>query len=195
MFVKICGVSTPEGVQAAVRAGADAIGFVLSPSPRQVSADTARLLRQEVPPGTLAVAVFATTPAAAAREMALRAGADTIQLHGAYPAEAFEGHDATLIRAVSFDAPDLETGAYGEDILLVDAPVPGRGDSWDYSMPVLRGLKGKWVLAGGLTPDNVTTAISLASPWGVDVSSGVESSRGVKDTVLIERFVQAAKSA
>jgi phosphoribosylanthranilate isomerase len=194
MFVKICGLSTPESVRTAVQAGADAIGFVLSRSPRQVSPAEARALRREMPPAVLAVGVFAGVPIRAVRAMAWEAEVDVIQLHGTYPRHDFADHDRRLIRATTADAPELRTGAYGEDILLIDAPVPGSGDPWDYPVLAQHGLAGDWVLAGGLTPDTVAGAIRAVSPWGVDVSSGVESARGVKDSELIARFVEAAKS-
>lgn len=196
MFVKICGLSTPETVRAAVEAGTDAIGFVLSRSRRQVSAVTAGRLRREIPPGVLAVGVFAGVPVATVRRIAREVGMDAIQLHGTYTRHSFAGHAGTLvIRATRFDAPDLRTGAWGEDMLLVDAPVPGSGQPWDYSVPARRGLDGRWILAGGLTPGSVAGAIQAASPWGVDVSSGVESAPGVKDPRLIRQFVEAAKRA
>jgi phosphoribosylanthranilate isomerase len=138
--------------------------------------------------------VFKDMPVAEVRDIATASGLRAVQLHGDYPKEAFtEAADPTwrLIRAVSHSAPDLRVGAYGEDILLVDAPKAGSGESWDYQS--VAGISGQWLLAGGLTPDTVAEAQRTAGPWGVDVSSGVESSRGVKDAALIAQFVAAAK--
>jgi phosphoribosylanthranilate isomerase len=91
-------------------------------------------------------------------------------------------------------APD-EFSDLGEDLLLIDAAVPGSGESWDYASVRAKGLGGReWLLAGGLEPGNVAFAAAAADAWGVDVSSGVESSRGVKDLAKIRAFVEAAKA-
>lgn len=192
-FVKICGLRTATDVAAAVTAGADAIGFVFAASPRQVDAHTARVLSAAAG-DVLTVGVFKDMPPAEVREVARASGVRAVQLHGDYPKDAFtEVADPAwqLIRAVSYAAPDLRVGAYGEDILLVDAPRAGSGETWDYES--VAGLSGQWLLAGGLTPANVAAAQRTAGAWGVDVSSGVESSRGVKDATLIAQFVAAAK--
>jgi phosphoribosylanthranilate isomerase len=159
-----------------------------------VDAATAREL-VEAAGDVLTVGVFAGMPAAEVRAVAAAAGVGAVQLHGDYGKDAFtEVADPAwrLIRAVSYSAPDLRVGAYGEEMLLVDAPKAGSGESWDYAS--VAGLDGRWLLAGGLTPDTVAQARHAAGAWGVDVSSGVESSRGVKDVRLIERFLAAAKS-
>jgi phosphoribosylanthranilate isomerase len=192
-FVKICGLRTPADVAAAVSAGADAVGFVFAESPRRIDPRTARELVEAAGP-VLTVGVFKDMPTAEVRAVAEIAGIRAVQLHGDYPKDAFtEVADPAwrLIRAVSYAAPDLRVGAYGEDFLLVDAPKAGSGESWDYES--VAGLSGQWLLAGGLTPTNVADARRIAGAWGVDVSSGVESSRGVKDATLIAEFVAAAK--
>jgi phosphoribosylanthranilate isomerase len=198
MFVKICGLREPEHVAAAVAAGADAIGFVLTASPRQVTPKRAAELAAEVPEDVLTVGVFAGQSVAEVRELADAAGVRAIQLHGNYPAESFAAladHPARLIRAVGADTTQpLTAGAFGEGMLLVDAPKPGSGESWDPA--VLPSLPtGQWLLAGGLYPDTVAAAIAAVLPWGVDVSSGVEVSRGVKDSDAIRRFIAAATGA
>jgi phosphoribosylanthranilate isomerase len=107
-------------------------------------------------------------------------------------------HDAgmRLIRAVTMGATEDEFGDLGEDVFLIDAAVPGSGESWDYASVRTKGLDGReWLLAGGLEPGNVASAASAADAWGVDVSSGVEVARGVKDLAKIRAFVQAAKTA
>ena len=192
-FVKICGLRTAADVDAAVDAGADAVGFLFAPSPRQIDPETAREL-VKLAGDVLTVGVFKGMPATEVRAIATAAGVTAVQLHGDYPKDTFtEVADPAwrLIRAVPYSAPDLRVGAYGEDILLVDAPKGGSGESWDYQS--VKGLSGQWLLAGGLTPETVADARQAAGAWGVDVSSGVESSRGVKDAALITRFVAAAK--
>lgn len=198
MFVKICGLSTPDTVAAAVEAGADALGFLLVRSPRQVTPETARRLAAEVPPHVLTVGVVTGIGVAEARELVQAAGLRALQLHGDYSRADFAAVSdlgLTLLRAVSYEAPDLRVGAYGEDLLLVDATEPGSGGAWDYASLRGRELGRDWLLAGGLAVDTVTEAIRRSGAPGVDVSSGVESSRGVKDPALIRDFIAAARQA
>jgi phosphoribosylanthranilate isomerase len=198
MFVKVCGLSTPESILAAVEAGADAVGFVLTPSPRQVTPDQARELLVHVPDGVAAVGVFRHEPAADAAALARTAGLAWVQLHGERtPADVRAVHEAGLkvIRAVTMESSPEEFGSWGEELLLIDAAVPGSGEAWDYSSVQGLGLAGsEWLLAGGLGPANVAGAAVQARAWGVDVSSGVESARGLKDVDKVRTFVYAAKS-
>lgn len=193
MYVKICGLREAEHVTAAVEAGADAIGFVLTASKRQVTPSEARALGEAIPPGVLTVAVFAGEAPEIVRAMALEAGVRAVQLHGNHPQgdfEALKDMGVALVRAVASDA-DLRCGAYGEELLIVDAPKPGSGEPWNWSG--VRGRpSGNWMLAGGLDAGNVRRAISDARPWGVDVSSGVEH-EGRKNPDLIREFVAAAR--
>lgn len=194
MFVKVCGLRTAADVDVAVSSGADAVGFVFAASPRRVDADTARSLVAVAGP-TLTVGVFLGQPVEEVRAIAEATGIGAVQLHGDYPKDAFTALADPrwqLVRAVPFSAPDLRVGAYGDDLLLVDAPKAGSGESWDYASVAC--LDGQWLLAGGLTPASVATAAATARAWGVDVSSGVESSRGVKDHGLIADFLAAARS-
>lgn len=198
MFVKVCGLSTPESVRTAAQAGADAVGFVLTRSPREVTPAEVRELLAYVPDGVPAVGVFRHESAADAVVTAREAGLAWVQLHGdRTSADVQTVHDAglKLIRAVTMAAAPEVFGAWGEDLLLIDAAVPGSGEAWDYGSVRAKGLDGRqWLLAGGLDPANVAGAAAQAGAWGVDVSSGVESSRGVKDLAKIRDFVRAAKS-
>jgi phosphoribosylanthranilate isomerase len=194
MFVKICGLRTPADVEVAVSAGADAVGFVFATSPRQISPAAATAL-VPVAGDVLTVGVFLGQPVAEVRAIAEATGIGAVQLHGDYPESAFlalADPRWQLIRAVPHGAPDLRPGAYGDTILLVDAPRAGSGETWDYES--VAGLSGQWLLAGGLTPATVAAACATARPWGVDVSSGVEATRGVKDHGLIKDFITAARS-
>jgi phosphoribosylanthranilate isomerase len=198
MFVKVCGLRTPESIREAVDAGADAVGFVLTASPRAVSPAQVTKLLKEVPDGVGAVGVFRHEPTADAVAIARAAGLGWIQLHGdRTPDDVKTAHDAGMkvIRAVTMnDTPDAFT-SWGEEMLLIDAAVPGSGEAWDYGSVRAKGLEGRqWLLAGGLDPANVAEAAKAAGAWGVDVSSGVEISRGVKDPAKIRAFVTAAKS-
>lgn len=199
MFVKVCGLSTPESVREAVDSGADAVGFVLTASPRVVSPGQVATLLAEVPERVSPIGVFRHEPVADAVAIARAAGLEWIQLHGARTREDIATvHDAGMkvIRAVTMDATRQEIEDWGEDLLLIDAAVPGSGETWDYAamaeVPELQGRR--WLLAGGLNPANVAEASGAANAWGVDVSSGVEASRGVKDLAKIRDFVHAAKS-
>lgn len=195
-FIKICGLKTDRDVDTAVEAGADAIGFVFSESPRRIDAATALRLSRRVPEHVLTVGVFRKEPLDFVRATATESGIGAIQLHGpedrSYYDDLGQG-DWTLIRAAAFGETVPRVGEYGEDMLLLDAPVPGSGIAWDWSSKPLAAAGEKWLLAGGLTPDNVREAVEATSPWGVDVSSGVEHTRGVKDPALITAFVKAAR--
>ncbi|MFJ3959224.1 phosphoribosylanthranilate isomerase [Arthrobacter sp. NPDC090010] len=196
MFVKVCGLSTPESVRAVVDAGAHAVGFVLTPSPRQVTPEQVRELLAEVPSEVAAVGVFRHEEAYEAASLASEAGLSWIQLHGErtpQEVDALQERGFSVIRAVRMDDPERMFADWGEELLLVDASVPGSGESWDYASVRERGLDGRrWLLAGGLDAGNVAEAAEAALAWGVDVSSGVESSRGVKDLEKIRAFVAAA---
>ncbi|GAA2398283.1 N-(5'-phosphoribosyl)anthranilate isomerase [Catellatospora methionotrophica] len=198
MFVKICGLSTAETVAAAVDAGADAVGFVLTRSVRQVTPDRARELAAAVPPHVLTVAVVAGADIATVRDLVRDCGLRALQLHGDYSRDDFAAVadlGLTLVRATSHEAPDLRIGAYGEDLLLVDATEPGSGGAWDYAALRERSPGDGWILAGGLYVDTVADAIHRSGAGGVDVSSGVESARGVKSEALIRDFIAAARKA
>lgn len=156
MFVKVCGLSTPESVREAAGAGADAVGFVLTRSPREVTPARARELLADVPAGTPAVGVFRHEPVADAIAVARDAGLDWVQLHGdRTPQDVEAAHDAGMkvIRAVTMGAPPEAFGSWGEELLLIDAAVPGSGEAWDYASVQAKGLAGRnWLLAGASTP-------------------------------------------
>ncbi len=142
--------------------------------------------------------LFATRRRPDAVAAARAAGLDWVQLHGRRsPGDVRTVHAAGLkvIRAITMAAAPEEFADWGEDLLLIDAAVPGSGEAWDYASVRGLGLEGrKWLLAGGLDPANVAVAAAAAGAWGVDVSSGVEQSRGVKDLAKIRAFVAAAKT-
>ncbi|GLW95855.1 phosphoribosylanthranilate isomerase [Actinokineospora globicatena] len=197
MFVKVCGLRTPGDVDAAVTAGADAIGFVFAKSVRQVGFEQARDLAARAPAHVLTVGVFSGIDAEEAARLTVEAGLGALQLHGDYPRAAFTsvvGGPFQVIRATTL-TPDTDVDPWGADMLLLDSPTAGSGERWDLSTLDTQRPAGRWLLAGGLRPDNIAAAIAAARPWGVDVSSGVESSRGVKDPGLIHAFLAAARAA
>lgn len=201
MFVKICGLSEPATLAAAVEAGANAVGFVFAPgSPRTVAPEVVGELVLRVPVMIETVGVFRKQPIAAVIEMARLAGVQTVQLHGGEPLADFDllaEHGFGTIRALSVDEylTELENDPEGLEVhrLLLDAPIPGAGIPFDPAPILAHRPGGQWLLAGGLTPANVRQLIRQVTPGGVDVSSGVESSRGVKDAQLIRDFIAAAQ--
>ncbi|MFJ7156143.1 phosphoribosylanthranilate isomerase [Streptomyces sp. NPDC101118] len=195
LFVKICGLRTEQDVETAVRDGADAVGFVSAASPRQLDAATARRLAALVPPHVLTVGVFRGQSVEEVRRFTEESGLRAVQLHGEEGPEFFEALRAegrTLLRATS-KTDVRRCGEYGEDLLLLDAPDPGSGKPWNWGAADFTAPEGRWLLAGGLHPGNVREAVETTGAWGVDVSSGVESARGVKDPALITAFIRAAR--
>ncbi|MGJ3507501.1 phosphoribosylanthranilate isomerase [Enemella sp. A6] len=200
MYVKVCGLDSPANARVALAAGADAIGVVMSrPSPRHRTFDEALEIVRAVGERAETVLVVREMAAVEAADTAVRLGVDVLQLHGRRYgpedfAEALNGFPR-LWRATSLDDdPDLTVGAQGEERLLLDAPRAGSGSRWDLSRLRQRTPRGEWLLAGGLDASNVADAIEVARPFGVDVSSGVESAPGVKDPELIRAFVAVARS-
>ncbi|MCC8907244.1 phosphoribosylanthranilate isomerase [Curtobacterium sp. GD1] len=200
-WIKICGLSTPATVDAAIDAGADAVGFVFAAgSPRTVTSDLAKELVERVPDGIDAVGVFRDQEIDEVVGIASAVGLTTLQLHGGESATDFaRARDAGFftIRAVAAEDYLAETpeqrASYDHDLLLLDAAVPGSGRLIDPAS-ITGKVDEAWILAGGLTPANVVAAIESLDPDGVDVSSGVESERGVKDEAKIRAFVEAVRS-
>ncbi|MGW1867074.1 phosphoribosylanthranilate isomerase [Streptomyces mauvecolor] len=197
LFVKICGLRTAQDVDTCVEAGADAVGFVFATSARTVDAATARRLAERVPAHILTVGVFRGQPLDEVRRLMEESGVRAVQLHGDEGPEYYEALQApgrTLIRATAATGIPARLGALGEDLLLLDAPDPGSGKPWNWASPGFAAPTGRWLLAGGLHPGNVRRAADVTGAWGVDVSSGVESERGVKSTELIRSFITAARN-
>lgn len=195
MFVKICGLKTLGDVEAARAAGADAIGVVFSTkSPRAVTPHQAREVLSAAD-GLTTVMVTNDLPIAEAVRLARELGVSVLQLHDYVEADVRLAVDQVpdVWRATSVTRGPVDVGAHGESVLLLDSSTPGSGARWDLEQ-LGAAPDGRWMLAGGLDPDNVAEAILVAKPWGVDVSSGVEGERGVKDHDKIHRFVTAART-
>ena len=201
MYVKVCGLDSVANARVAVEAGAHAIGVVMSPaSPRHLDFATARQVVDAVRDDVDTVLVVREMDAVAAADMAGRLGVRVLQLHGGRYgrdefARALERFPRVWRATALADDTDLAVGAWGEERLLLDAPRAGSGERWDLAALDRRRPTGEWLLAGGLDPANVAGAIATARPWGVAVSSGVESSPGVKDPDLVRAFVAAASGA
>ncbi|MHC5372171.1 phosphoribosylanthranilate isomerase [Enterococcus sp. LJL120] len=204
MQVKICGLQTPEAIDAAIVNGADFIGFVFAESKRRVTPEQAAELTKNLPATIKKVGVFVSPSLAELQEISQTAGLDVVQIHGQLPQELIEKRESfplPIIRAFSVAAGKLPSGAYQEeyDYLLLDAPakefVGGNGAVFDWSAVQLADLPAKPLfVAGGLTVDNVQGAKKYFHPFAVDVSSGVETN-GVKDVTKIQKFLQQAQAA
>ncbi len=200
--VKICGLRSEADVLAAIDAGADAVGFVfVRSSPRYVEPEAAADLVCMLPPLIDAVGVFADEKAAVVCEIAGEACINLVQLHGSEDAACVEmvREAYPVIKGIRYgdDAMRCWAGEMNIDMLLVDGSEGGRGAALDWqALAAQRGsIRAPLMLAGGLTPDNVGEAIAAVRPYAVDVSSGVERERGVKDPALIRRFCRAVRGA
>jgi phosphoribosylanthranilate isomerase len=199
MFVKICGITNEEDALFAVAMGADALGFVFAPSPRQVAVNKVYDITRRLPPEILTVGVFRDDHPSRVVDVVTTAGLKAAQLHGHETPEIVAEvakHVRTVIKAFPAGSPDVRRAdRFGTGLVLVDAASPGSGELWDWSLAdeVPEGLR--VILAGGLDPSNVAAAIARVRPWGVDVSSGVERSPGQKDALKVKAFVDAARAA
>jgi phosphoribosylanthranilate isomerase len=199
MWVKICGITSEQDALLAVAMGADAVGFVFAPSPRQMSPNAVNAIIRRLPPEVLTVGLFRDERAQRVVEIINRAGLKAAQLHGHESREDC-GYVAVRVPLVikAFAAGDsrlARAGEYGAGIILLDAPSPGSGKVFDWRLAEGAPKGRRIVLAGGLDSRNVADAIRTVHPWGVDVSTGVEASPGKKDPSKMRAFVQAARAA
>ena len=200
--VKVCGITRTEDARAAAQAGADAVGLVFyPPSPRFLSLERARSIRDALPPFVQTVALFVNADAAQVAQVIGRVHPAMLQFHG----------EETPAFCAQFGLPYIKAcrvGA-GVDLLeylrpfsaaagwLLDAHVEeygGVGASFDWALVPER-LERPLVLSGGLTPDNVGAAVRRTRPWAVDVSSGVESAKGIKDATRMASFIAEVRNA
>ena len=208
--VTICGLTTVEAVQDTVAAGADYIGLVFFPkSPRNLAFDTAQRLAQQVPSHVKAVALMVNPSDDFLRELLEHVDVDILQLQGSESAERVheikELSGKPVIKALGVSSQDdlatLESYKGLADQILLDAKAPndadrpgGNGASFDWSLLTDTSIDVPWMLAGGLTIENVKEAITVSHARQVDVSSAVESAPGVKDKEKVRAFIAAAKS-
>jgi phosphoribosylanthranilate isomerase len=199
MFVKICGITSEDDALLAVAMGADALGFVFAPSTRQIAPQAAYDIIRRLPPGVMPVGVFRNEHPDRVVEIVHSARLKAAQLHGTETpamAELVRRKVGYLIKAFPAGSDELaRAGDWGADVVMVDAPTPGSGTTYDWSLVDAAPQGVKILLAGGLTPDNVATAITRVRPWGVDVSTGVEREPGRKDPLKLKAFIDAAKAA
>jgi phosphoribosylanthranilate isomerase len=199
MFIKVCGITSEEDALLSVALGADAVGFVFAPSPRQIAPQVAADIVKRLPPEIVGVGVFRDSAPQRVLGVAHWAGLRGVQLHGHEPPDAsrwlrtkipmviqaFAAGDARVRRAAEYEA----------SVVLLDAPHPGSGQVFDWSLAAEVPPGQLFMIAGGLTPENVGAAIERTRPWGVDVSSGVEREPGQKDPIKLREFIEAAREA
>lgn len=218
LWIKICGNTSLEDALLAVDAGADAVGFVFAPSPRQVTAMQAAAIARKLPPSIEKIGVFVDAPLDQIYLVVRECGLTGVQLHFDAPPELPEklrahlGPQVRILRVVHFDA-GAAAGAAEQialhlrnphvDAVLVDsrtaAAVGGTGSAFDWasarSTVFLDAKERKLIAAGGLNPANVAEAIATLRPWGVDAVSGIESAPGRKDPTKVREFVTNARAA
>jgi phosphoribosylanthranilate isomerase len=199
MFVKICGITNEDDALLATALDADAIGFVFAPSTRQVDVETVRDIVRRLPREVHTIGVFRDERPERIVEVVGRSGLRGVQLHGSEPASEVKWireRVQFVIQAFAAGDPALAgAGKSAADIILVDSPTPGSGKVFDWQLAEGAPSGKRILLAGGLTAENVGDAIRLVRPWGVDVSTGVESTPGRKDPGKLRRFVVAAREA
>jgi phosphoribosylanthranilate isomerase len=201
MFAKVCGITRLTDALHAVKHGATALGFVFWPrSPRCVAPEHAAAIIAELPDTVTAVGVFVNQPVDEIQRIAAQTRLTTIQLHGDEPPAYGHALPWPVLRAMSLETVNGNLEEWPEDTtLLLDAHDPvlrgGTGEAIDWSRAAEIAAMRRVVLAGGLTPDNVHDAITSVRPFGVDVSSGVEESPGVKDFDKVARFLDNARKA
>lgn len=200
---KICGITRIEDALAAVEAGADAIGFVFYPkSPRAVTAQQARAIIAALPPFISTVGLFVNASACELNETLDAVPLDLLQFHGDETPEQCEGYHRPFIKALRVKAGDdiaaaCDRYSKASGILLdtyVEGVPGGTGETFDWAL-IPKGLSKPIILAGGLTSANVSQAIAQVQPYAVDVSGGVEKSKGIKDHDKIRAFMSAVHGA
>ncbi len=202
--VKICGINSPEAMTAALEGKADFVGLVFHPaSPRHVDIEVAAYLASYVPATTKIVALFVDPSDQTLKQTLENVRIDLIQLHGNEApdrvADIKTKFGKPVIKAISISSADdlaaITTYEEVSDWILLDSRGGGTGKSFDWKLLDGQTFNKPWMLAGGLTPGIVGGAIKRLHPTAVDVSSGVESTRGVKDPTKIHSFIQTVKSS
>jgi len=191
-LIKICGLTTSEAVRAAVDAGADAVGFVFAESVRRVKPSMAGRLAADLPPGVVRVAVMRHPSQAEVDEVMEHLEPEFLQTDA-------DDYDQITLAGACRPLPVLRAGRPIPErlprLLLFEGPVSGSGEVADWEQARKLAGETRVVLAGGLTPGNVEAAMKAVRPYGVDVSSGVESEPGIKSPRLIRSFIEAVRGA
>lgn len=197
MFVKVCGLSAREHVQAAVAAGADAIGFVFAASPRRVTPAYAAAISNRVPVTTKKVAVMLHPSNDEWRQVLEGFGPDVLQTDAGDFAslDVPDRVERWPVFRQGYAVTGTPTNTVSGTVFLYEGAKSGQGETVDWQTAARVARQGRMILAGGLDAANVGDAIATVRPYGVDVSSGVESAPGQKDPAMIREFINAARAA
>jgi phosphoribosylanthranilate isomerase len=196
MLIKICGLTNQRDAELAIGAGADLVGFVFVPgTPRALDPSASGWIRELV--GAATVGVFRDASIERIADAKAELGLDWIQLHGDEPDAFIDAFGSMVIRRIvptlCFDWRSVD--ALGQRCMPLLDPGAGDGVEWDWAALNAPPPTTRFGLAGGLTPDSVAEAVRALRPWLVDVSSGVESSPGLKDPKKVLRFIESARAA
>jgi len=200
-LIKICGITNIDDALEAVSLGVDALGFIFAPSPRRIDASTARDMIRHLPFSTRKVGVFVNEELKRVRRIAEDCGLDAVQLHGQEPPEYCRQIPLWVIKAIGVkDVGSLkEIERYSCVSILLDAPgtdrAGGTGKTFCWEIALKARKERNFILAGGLNPMNVYTAVQKVRPIGVDVCSGVEKVPGKKDRAKMIEFVKEVRKA
>lgn len=198
MFVKICGITNTQDALDAIELGADALGFLFAESPRKISASTASEIVKQLPANFLTIGVFRDQEARKVIDTVGEVGLLGAQMHGresvAEVAEVIRHVEWVAKSVIAGSQEALKADEFGTSMILVDSAQPGTGTSYDLNLLQQIPKALRLILSGGLTVMNVGESIKVVSPWGVDVSSGVETSPGVKDRTKMRDFITNARS-
>jgi phosphoribosylanthranilate isomerase len=200
VLIKICGTTSEDDALLAVAMGANAVGFVFAPSPRQVSAQRVADIVKRLPrEDLLTVGVFRDDAPRRVVEIVYAAGLHAAQLHGRETPDEVQWirqRVPMVIKALpAGDVRVPRAADYGADAILLDAPNPGSGRVFDWALAGDVPEGQHLMIAGGLNAGNVAAAIARVKPWGVDTTSGVEASPGLKDPMKLKAFVEEARRA
>ena len=200
-WIKICGITHEEDAFKAAFLGVDAVGFIFAPSPRRVDPSTVRKIVQDLPSSVLKVGVFVNQDFSEVEKIAEDCHLNVLQFHGEEPPSYCQRFSLPVIKAFRIKGPESlrDLDLYPNDSILLDTYHPTKGGGTGNPFPWEIALKAKekrdFVLSGGLSPENVGEAIKRVRPFGVDVSSGVESMPGRKDSSKMVEFVKEVKKA
>jgi phosphoribosylanthranilate isomerase len=183
MFVKICGLTNKEDALAAIEFGAKAIGFVFAPSARRAAPRQIAPWINEIPTDIWKVGVFVDEAPERIEEIAQQLGLDVAQLHG-HETPDCHPHNIRVWKAFRVKDSHTPVPDYPAEAIMIDGVPYDWSKTTHFTHPL--------ILAGGLTPDNVTAAVERARPWAVDVASGIEASPGRKDHTRMKQFIEAA---
>ena len=202
LFVKICGITSLADAECAIEAGADALGFIFfRKSPRCIQPDAAVTIAAKIPQSVLKVGVFVDEDLDMMQDIARQCGLDRLQLHGNESIETCAALRTPVIKAfrIQDQSSLIPLRNYKVAAFLLDSYVAGQlggtGAKFNWDLAIHAKTFGTpIILAGGLTPENVADAVAKVHPYGVDVSSGVESAPGKKDHAKVREFVRRAKA-